>query len=116
MNFISIAIGGALGAVLRYFIGKHISFQEFPVATLFINTIGSLFLGYLFAKYAVSHPKLFLFFGIGFCGAFTTFSTFSLETYKLLIDAQYADAAFYILATLVLGIFATVLGVYLGKL
>ena len=116
MNILSIAIGGAVGSVLRYMLSKYITFQEFPIATLSINIIGSLFLGYLFTKYSISNPKLYLLLGIGFCGAFTTFSTFSLETFKLIIQSQYLTALTYILISIVTGLLATALGIYLGKL
>ena len=60
MNILGLAIAGAIGTVCRYEIGKIITYQQFPVATLLINTLGSLLLGFLFVKYATNHQQLFV--------------------------------------------------------
>lgn len=115
MNILGLAIAGAIGTVCRYEIGKIITYQQFPVATLLINTLGSLLLGFLFVKYATNHQHLFVVLGIGFCGGFTTFSTFSLDLFKMLQTQQYVNFATYLSLTIVLGLVGVFAGTYLAK-
>lgn len=116
MNILGLAIAGAIGTVCRYEIGKIITYQQFPVATLFINTLGSLLLGFLFVKYAANQPQLFVVLGIGFCGGFTTFSTFSLDLFKMLQAQQYLNFATYLSLSIILGLIGVFAGTYLAKL
>ena len=116
MNILGLTIAGAIGTVCRYEIGKIITYQQFPVATLLINTLGSLLLGFLFVKYAANQQQLFVVLGIGFCGGFTTFSTFSLDLFKMLQTQQYASFATYLSLSIVLGIVGVFAGTYLAKL
>ncbi|MDP3684079.1 MAG: fluoride efflux transporter CrcB [Ignavibacteria bacterium] len=116
MNYLFVSLGAALGGVVRYWFGDFVhkllpSF--FPFGTLFINIIGSFLLGvfifYFDERELLSQPvKLFL--TIGFCGGFTTFSTFSFETIKLLLDSEFILASVYIIAS----VFLSILGVYLA--
>lgn len=115
MNILCLAIAGGLGTLFRYGIGKWISYEQFPIATLCINSLGSLILGFLFVKYAVNQPQWYLILGIGFCGGFTTYSTFSLDLYKMIVNAQYVNFALYLTATVILGLIAVFIGAYLGK-
>lgn len=115
MNLLFIALAGALGTVCRYLISKQITYLQFPIATLCINSLGSLILGFLFVKYASSNPQLYVTLGIGFCGGFTTYSTFSLDLYKMLITAQYVNFTVYFLGTILLSLFVTFLGAYIAK-
>ncbi|MDP7000956.1 MAG: CrcB family protein, partial [Candidatus Poseidoniaceae archaeon] len=77
-----VALGGAMGAVLRYMVGNWLPSEPYPWSTLGVNLVGSLALGAL-ACAAVSHEMVsettMLFLGIGVLGAFTTLSTYSLE-------------------------------------
>lgn len=116
MNILGLAIAGALGTVCRYEISKIITYQEFPVATLFVNTLGSLLLGFLFAKYATNQQQLFVILGIGFCGGFTTFSTFSLDLLKMLQAQEFLNFAIYLILSIVLGLIGVFAGYYLPKL
>jgi len=116
MNILGLAIAGAIGTVCRYEIGKIITYQQFPVATLLINTLGSLLLGFLFVKYAANQQHLFVILGIGFCGGFTTFSTFSLDLFKMLQTQQYISFATYLSLSIVLGLIGVFAGTYLAKL
>ena len=82
-----VATGGAVGAVIRYGIGRLMAktmptaIEAFPWHTAFINMLGSMLLAYLAVTLKNQpHPQNWLLLGTGFCGAFTTFSTFSLET------------------------------------
>ena len=92
-HLVAIALGGSLGAVARYITAKNIqslSGQLFPLGTLFVNMMGSFLIGIAFSIFeniAVSRD-LRSFLTIGFLGAFTTFSTYSLETIALLRDGE----------------------------
>tara|TARA_B100001123_G_C15209843_1_gene986780 strand:- start:106 stop:483 length:378 start_codon:yes stop_codon:yes gene_type:complete len=97
-----VAAGGAIGAVVRYLVGLWLPSEPFPWTTLTVNLIGSMILGAL-ACAAVSHQviseDLMLFLGIGILGAFTTLSTYSVESIKLYQDAEWAALGGYVLAT-----------------
>ncbi len=118
---IAIAIGGALGSVLRYGLSTWVhSFagRGFPYGTLAVNVFGCLAMGILFVllvermgESAVWRAGLL----IGVLGGFTTFSTFSLETFNLIEQGAMAKAAGNMAASLVLCIGATWLGVILAR-
>jgi fluoride exporter len=120
LNVIAVGIGGFIGAIVRYSIGKVIFIRSgFPLATLLINLLGCLFLGWFFtitAKRVKMNPNLKLAIGTGFTGAFTTFSTFSVETLNLLKNEQYGFALFYVLASIFGGIGLALLGAKLASL
>ena len=92
-----VALGGAIGAVLRFGIGNIIESSEFPLSTILVNVSGSFILGML-AVMAINNgysEELMLFFGTGLLGAFTTMSTFSLETLTLVKNDNYTLALVY---------------------
>ena len=92
-----VALGGAIGAVLRFGIGNIIESSEFPLSTILVNVSGSFILGML-AIMAINNgysEELMLFFGTGLLGAFTTMSTFSLETLTLVKNDNYTLALVY---------------------
>lgn len=108
LNCFFIFIGGGIGSVLRYiakiFIDKHISLY-YPYATLFVNVVGSFFLGFVTAYFLnkTSIPsEIKLFMTVGIAGGFTTFSTFSLECFTLIKNEHAPIAVFYMLASVVL--------------
>ncbi len=120
IKFLLVFLGAGLGGSLRFFISdeayKHLPLF-FPWGTLIVNVLGSFILGalifWLDAKELLSiNMKLLL--AIGFCGGFTTFSTFSLETFQLLRDTEYLLASIYILASLLLS-FGAVYVAYIIK-
>ncbi len=115
MNIFTLAIAGAFGTICRYEIGKLISLQNYPIATLFVNTLGSLFLGFLFFKYATNNQQLYVILGIGFCGGFTTFSTFSLDLFKMIQNENYLQFISYLFLSIILGVVAVMLGYFLAK-
>lgn len=81
MDVLLIGIGGAGGAVLRYAVGLSLRHRAFPWATLAVNAVGSFILGTII--FGVSNHEVQLLVGVGFCGAFTTFSSFSFQTVAL---------------------------------
>ena len=93
MKFVYIALGGAFGAIFRYSISgmvQNIMQGSFPWGTLCVNTLGSLIIGIFWGLLELTSipPAIRLFFAIGFLGSFTTFSTFSLETFSLLRERE----------------------------
>lgn len=114
INCLIVGLGGALGAVMRYLIGL-IPFNPdngFPINTFIINVVGAFVIGIVAALAAKNamNPKLVLFLKVGICGGFTTFSSFALETDRLLMKGQSFTAVLYVL----LSIFAGVLAVFLA--
>lgn len=114
MSFLFVALGGALGAVGRYGISLIPVKTSFPVLTLVTNILGAILIGFVvgFAtdREDVSQNAV-LFWKTGVCGGFTTFSTFSLESYQLLENKSYVLAGVYILLSVV----CCVVGIICGK-
>ena len=114
-----IAIGGALGALGRYGIGRSMSrfFEHpFPVGTLFANVSGCLFIGVMLGSgiFDKSTPAR-MGIGVGFLGALTTFSTFGAETIQHLEQQQWGWAIVNVIANLVLGLTAVSIGLLIGR-
>jgi len=119
-----VGLGGAVGALLRYQVArlleKRQKFLDFPLSTLVINVSGSLVLGWLTRVSSSLLPQFgqapMLLLGVGVCGAYTTFSTFSYESFQLLRAKQTALALLYALASLILCGAAAGLGLFgLGR-
>ena len=117
-----IAAGSAVGGASRYLVGTFVQSRvatPFPVGTLLINVTGSLILGFLmkwtFSTTTLS-PEVRAMLTIGFCGGFTTFSAFSVETIRLLQDNDYSRAAGYVGASVALSLLATVCGIALATI
>ena len=97
MSWLLVAVGGALGAAARYLLDRAIAIRQtspFPVGTLVINVTGSIALGLLLGL-AVAHQmptSMVTVAGTGFLGAYTTFSTFTFETLRLLEDGAWRYA------------------------
>jgi fluoride exporter len=116
-----IAIGSALGGVSRYLFGgfvQRLVDTTFPAGTLVINITGSFLLG-LILRYAVETPTLTpevrAFLTVGFCGGYTTFSTFSYETLELLRDGEWMRASVYVAASVLLSLLGTFIGFALAR-
>ena len=121
LQIFAIAVGGAAGALLRFFmcngVYKMIG-RDFPYGTLAVNVLGSLLIGVLFIllieKLAVAAEwRAGLM--VGLLGAFTTFSTFSLETFSLLEDGAFLKAGLNVFLSVVLCLAATWVGRSLGR-
>lgn len=114
-----IGAGGFLGTLTRYAIQLGIPTVHggFPWAVLLINAIGSLFLGWFFtiAVPGKITPQLRLAIGTGFTGAFTTFSTFTLDIVRLSEGGEWISAAIYLIVSLLAGLLLCALGMSLGK-
>jgi len=117
---VAIALAGALGALARWGVGTWFGqrFPSFPWGTLVINVSGSFLLGVLFAaliERAAGSPTMRIALTTGLMGAYTTFSTFSLETFRLIEDGATGAALANIGLSLALGLVAVWLGVSLGR-
>lgn len=120
LDCFAVGLGGFAGSVLRYLAGKLPlqSPEGFPYVTLMINVLGSFAIGLIAAgaaKHADIDPRLVLFLRVGLCGGFTTFSTFSSETFSLLRAGSYGGAAAYVLLSVLLGVLAVFLAHALVK-
>jgi CrcB protein len=117
---VGISIAGAAGALARYGLEGVISRRAtaFPWGTFVVNISGAFLLGLLFTllteRFIVA-PWLRSAITIGFLGAYTTFSTLTLETFRLFEDGSYLAAAFNILGSVVVGLVAVFAGVVLGR-
>jgi CrcB protein len=118
---LAIAAGGAIGALLRYWAstGVHAWLgRGFPYGTLFVNVLGSLLMGFLFVwliDRMAAGPALRAFLLIGVLGAFTTFSTFSMETLNLMESGQFGKALLNVVASVVVCVAAAGAGVLAAR-
>ncbi len=116
-----VGIGGGIGSILRYvsswLITKNVS-TNFPLATFSVNIFGCLLIGILigiFGKQLSPNDDLKYLFITGFCGGYTTFSTFSAENIQLIQSGNYVIPALYITSSVLFGILAVFLGMVLVK-
>ena len=114
MNFLFVALGGALGAVARYAISLLPVKTGFPVLTLITNILGAILIGFIVGvtsnREGISGNTV-LFWKKGVCGGFTTFSTFSLEAFNLFENKQYTTGGVYV----ILSCSFCILGVFCGR-
>lgn len=112
MTTVLVAVAGAAGAVLRYRLGLLIGGRAFPWATLAVNVSGCFLLAVVLAGPATARwgAATTVAVGVGFLGAYTTFSTFGYETFTLLRTDQLASAAAYVTTSLAGGLLATAAG------
>jgi CrcB protein len=121
MKFLYLALGGSIGAILRYLISVF-SFRYLvwglPMGTLIVNMLGSFLIGFVFVflgrEQIPVNLRIFLF--IGIFGSFTTFSTYMFESLELFKAGLIKLAVFYILLSNLLGLIMVFLGFYLGQL
>lgn len=116
-SLLLVAAGGALGAACRYGAGilsAALFGRRFPVGTLLVNVAGCFIIGAVFSAVAEqAHGPLGVFLIQGFCGALTTFSTFSLDSFQLLRAGRAGSAAANVVLNMALGLGAAVLGLSL---
>jgi CrcB protein len=113
-------LGGGLGSVARYWLSLKLNNFEnaIPYGTLLANVLGSLIIGLIFgysAKTGLLNQNHSLLLATGFCGGFTTFSTFAYENHLYLKSGDYFGLIPYLVLTFFLGIAAVFLGLYLAK-
>jgi len=116
-----VALGGLIGAPTRFVVDRFVADHtgaEFPFGTMAINVSGSFLLGLLTGLSLASHLPALVddLVGTGFCGAYTTFSTWSFETVRLLEERELLEAALNALVSLVVGLLAAGAGIALGLL
>lgn len=121
MTYLFVALGAAIGGVARYGTGelfKKVLGSGFPYATLFVNVLGSFvaaFIVFTLSKKITLSPEVYLFLTVGFCGGFTTFSTFSVETITLIQQGNWLTAFLSIALNVVLSLLAAGLALYLSN-
>ena len=115
-----IGIGGSLGAAARYLLGNLIrkgtqKIDPFPIGTWIINITGSFILGVLAQFHLTNQISdwLWYFAGVGFCGAYTTFSTFGNETITLIQTNKLKLAAIYVVTSIIFGVISAMIGFYI---
>lgn len=113
--------GGFIGSVLRYFISvntPHKFLSSVPTATLLVNIIGCFIIGAIFGvgERTEINPNVRFFLTAGFCGGFTTFSAFSVETFSMFKSEMISQAFIYIIASIVFGLVTTFAGYYCVRL
>lgn len=120
-SILLVGVGGFVGSVARYLVAILFSTQissVFPFATLTVNIVGCFLIGILFAlsdRGNVLSPEWRILLTTGFCGGFTTFSTFSYESLRLMQDGEYLYLAAYVLISVFIGLTATYLGIALVR-
>ncbi len=114
-------LGGGLGSALRFLISRLLNKSELfiPIGTFTVNIAGSLLLGLILGlslKSEVLSNNTLLFLATGFCGGFTTFSTFAFENQAFLRAGDYTNFALYTFGSVIAGFAAVFIGLYLSKL
>ena len=120
-----VAIGGAIGAVMRYLVAGFVQNKikavglSFPLGTMTVNVLGSFIIGFFIdyvLEYMASPPQIRALVVVGFLGAFTTFSSYSYETVKLLLEGDFSKALVYSVGTNLLCFLATLLGIIAARM
>lgn len=117
MEYLIVGVGGLLGSITRYSLGKWISERfdtNIPLGTMLINITGALLLGIVSTIY--TGGNLYLLLAEGYLGAYTTFSTFMYEGFNLFQEDEKKNAILYISGTLFMGIIGFIIGVEIVKI
>lgn len=119
MTLVLVALGGAVGSVLRYLTDRRIQQRHdspFPVGTLTVNIAGSAILGFLsgWLLHGAEPSSIRALVAVGFCGGLTTFSTFGYETVRLLLEKTRLYAVLNVVVTVVAGLTSGALGLALA--
>ena len=118
LTILYVALGGAMGSALRYGIGRLFLSSTFPIGTLWVNCSGCFFMGLfagLITRFSLS-DSLKLFVLVGLLGAYTTFSTFGLDTLSLLKNGNYFSATLNMILSNALALFFVYLGLRLAQI
>ena len=117
MNFVYVAIGGALGAMLRYSLNYLPVSTAFPFKTLIANIFFFFIIGMIAGVADIKgvDDRLSLLLKVGFCGGFTTFSTYSLETVTLIEKGDWGVAVIYAATSVIVCVLSCVAGIALAK-
>ena len=117
-----IGAGGFLGTIARFltanYVARHVS-SVFPYGTFFVNIIGCFLIGIVYglaARDQIISPNWRLFLATGFCGGFTTFSSFAFENFELLQTREFFQFGAYIAASLIVGFASAFIGVFLTRI
>lgn len=113
-------LGGGTGSILRYIISKNLNpyFHHFFLGTFLVNIIGCLLIGIVLGSSLKSNfltPNQTLLLSTGFCGGFTTFSTFAFEKHSLLRSGDLLNFSIYTIASIVIGVIAISIGIWISK-
>ena len=120
-NICTIALGSSIGGVLRWLLTQFFqkfSFYHFPIGTFVINVLGCFCIGLFYAifeKYNIGNQSVRLFLTVGFCGSFTTFSTFMHENLLLLQRQELLVSLLYLTLSIILGTLAVIWGANIIK-
>jgi CrcB protein len=121
MTWMLVGLGGGIGAILRYSVGRFYSDRSsstFPLGTLTANLTGSLLIGLIFGwllERNLGDSRWHTFLVVGLLGGYTTFSAFAFETVSMLEDRQYTQAATYVLVSNVIGLAACAIGIAIAR-
>ena len=122
LNLLAVFLGGGLGAATRYLTGFYMTkvlMVNLPAATFSVNVTGSFLIGFLYILFIEKtdlSPALKLALTVGFCGGLTTFSTFSIELFEMIKNAQFIQAFVYALLSVIICLLAVTVGVYCAKI
>lgn len=118
-NILLVGAGSFFGGALRYIVSLLVKYTgDFPWATFTVNLLGCLLIGVLwgiFSRCANASQQLVLFLSVGFCGGFTTFSTFSKESLQLIQSGNWVYFSLYVAGSILLGLLLVAVGYQIAK-